>query len=214
MHISAPPHLFSINATQFYTNSIHFECSSYMRQVVIFRPRKRAPWTDRDAQAFTGIYTKIYTHRQRATDTGAHLWNKKLVVENSIKSCTMSLVGAATADAPEGRCSILSATTLKTPEFRWVGLRKLTWQVGPARLSSLWVLALSCSDQQSRGASYTSGWRLPVPDTWYAAAAAVNVGYWKRRSGAIRISQAQSAMLLSCTAAGLSYIAAAVCHSI
>lgn len=29
---------------------------------------------------------------------------------------------------PEGRSSILATKTLDTPDFRWVGLEKLTWQ--------------------------------------------------------------------------------------
>lgn len=37
--------------------------------------------------------------------------------------------------AYEGRSSILEATTLDTPDFHWLGLKKLTWQVGRRPLS-------------------------------------------------------------------------------
>ncbi|CAN0169316.1 unnamed protein product [Laminaria digitata] len=37
-------------------------------------------------------------------------------------------MSVADVPVPEGRCSIVSTTTLKTPEFRWVGLKKLVWQ--------------------------------------------------------------------------------------
>lgn len=98
---SAPPHRCSINATQLYPNHIVVQIlkrvyselvleafvpctklSLYMRTgLIIIRSRKRAPWTDRDAQAFTGIDTQRYTLEHRATDTAAYLWNENFVLE-------------------------------------------------------------------------------------------------------------------------------------
>lgn len=36
--------------------------------------------------------------------------------------------------AGEVQSSVLSTTDLDTPEYRWVRLRKILWQVGPQRL--------------------------------------------------------------------------------
>lgn len=88
----------------------------------------------------------------------------------------MQVFGPTTAnDAPEGRCSILSATTLETPEFRWVGLKKLTWQVGPVCLSSLWILAPFCSNQQSLGASYTILLLVSIAESTYSMIPVVSI---------------------------------------
>lgn len=59
----------------------------------------------------------------------------------------MSLSPAPGA-AHEGSSSILEETTLDTPGFRWLGLKKLTWQVGRRPLSLLSFLR--AREQQGR----------------------------------------------------------------
>lgn len=72
--------------------------------------------------------------------------------------------------APEGKSSILSTTDLDTPDFRWVGLKKLTWQVGllspVIHLVDLALTLLAHCTQRSSCfflcASYSYEYVLPV----------------------------------------------------